>query len=449
MEPIDYEKRFRKLRNGYIILAITIASSIIIALVTVNIRITSSIEKKNSISSIINISGRQRMLSQNIAKLSLLISENNNGANELISEIDSLLVLFRESHKTLLNNNNSIELRAKFDEIQPSFEALYSAGKEFITSPDLDKRARIIQSESEFLPLMDDIVNEYDKLGTKGYRIINSNVQLSNYSIILLVILAAITTYVVAIRIVRKYTTELSKRSTELREMQIELEKSRVKEQFAYIASHDLQEPVRTIISLSEMLETNHLDKMDNNGKEIVNFIKESSHRMARLIRGLLDYSRLGKNQELERIDLNEVIENIKNDLNIQIVEKGASISYSKLPDIVGYRLDVNSIFQNLISNAIKFSRTEEALKVEISFTEDDHFWHFQVKDNGIGFEAKDNEKVFQLFQRLHGREKFEGIGIGLAHCKRIAEIHKGDISVESQVGIGSEFQFSISKELI
>ena len=183
------------------------------------------------------------------------------------------MVLFKESHTTLLNHNNSTELKAKFEAIQPRFNALYSAGKEFVASPDLDKRARIIQSESEFLPLMDDLVNEYDKLGTKGYVIIHDNVQLSNYSIILLVILAAITTYLVAIRIVRIYTTELSNRSAELRETQVELEKSRVKEQFAYIASHDLQEPVRTIISLSEMLEINHLDKMNNDGKEIVNFI--------------------------------------------------------------------------------------------------------------------------------------------------------------------------------
>lgn len=449
MESIDYEKRFRKLRNGYIILAITIASSIIIALVAVNIRISSSIEKRNSISSIINISGRQRMLSQSIAKLSLLISERGDDTNELISDMDSLLILFKESHTTLLSYDNSIDLNAKFEIIQPSFDALYSAAKEFIVAPDLDKRTRIIQSESEFLPLMDDLVNEYDKLGSKGYIVIHNNVQLSNYSVILLVIIAAITTYLVAIRIVRIYTTELSNRSTELREMQVELEKSRVKEQFAYIASHDLQEPVRTIISLSKLLRQSHSSELNAEGEKIVEFIEESSHRMKRLIRGLLDYSRLGKNQELEEINLNEVLDSISKDLQTQIEETNTTLKYPKLPSIIGYRLDINSIFQNLISNAIKFGKSSGDSNVKIGHSESDKYWFFSVEDNGIGVEEKDRDKIFQLFQRLHNRNKFDGVGIGLAHCKRIVEIHRGGISVDSKIGEGSVFHFSISKELV
>lgn len=452
MEQIDYKKRFKGLRNRFILLAISIASIIIIALVAVNFRISSSIENKENISSLINISGRQRMLSQSVAKLSFLISENEGNAEDLVSDLDSLLILFEESHYILVSYNDSLNSKAldkKFAIIQPIFEALYNTGIEFMTAPSIGKRARVIELETEFLPIMDELVKEYDELISKGYITINNNVRLSNYAIILLVMLAAILTYQVAIRIVRNYSIELSNRSNELRETQIELEKSRVKEQFAYIASHDLQEPVRTIISLSELLQERHADKMDAEGKQIIQFVKDSGNRMTQLIRGLLDYSRLGKNQEYEKIDLNKLLGTIVGDLNAQIVDKNAEVQFSNMPIIVGYGLDLYSIFQNLISNAIKFSRPSEASRIEISYSEDVKHWFFNVKDNGIGMESKDSEKVFQIFQRLHNRNKFDGVGIGLAHCKRIAEIHRGSIFVESELGVGSNFQFSISKELV
>lgn len=451
MEQIDYKKRFKALRNRFILLAITIASIIIVALVAVNLRISSSIESKDGISSLINISGRQRMLSQSVAKLSLLILENDASAEGLVSDLDSLLSLFEESHYTLVSSNNSLNSKAideKFAVIQPIFETLNNTGMAFIAAPSIDKRARIIELESEFLPIMDDLVKEYEELGSKSYLAINKNVSLSNYAIILLVVLAAILTYQVAIRIVKNYSIELSNRSTELRETQIELEKSRVKEQFAYIASHDLQEPVRTIISLAELLQKRHVDTMDADGKQIIQFVKDSGNRMTQLIKGLLDYSRLGKNQEYEKVDLNELLDTIVRDLNAQIVDKSAEIQFSNMPTISGFRLDLHSIFQNLVSNAIKFSKLSEASKIEISYSEDVKYWFFNVKDNGIGMELKDREKVFQIFQRLHNRSKFDGVGIGLAHCKRIAEIHRGSISVESEIGVGSDFQFSISKEL-
>lgn len=451
MEQIDYKKRFKALRNRFILLAITIASIIIVALVAVNLRISSSIESKDGISSLINISGRQRMLSQSVAKLSLLILENDASAEGLVSDLDSLLSLFEESHYTLVSSNNSLNSKAideKFAVIQPIFETLNNTGMAFIAAPSIDKRARIIELESEFLPIMDDLVKEYEELGSKSYLAINKNVSLSNYAIILLVVLAAILTYQVAIRIVKNYSIELSNRSTELRETQIELEKSRVKEQFAYIASHDLQEPVRTIISLAELLQKRHVDTLDADGKQIIQFVKDSGNRMTQLIKGLLDYSRLGKNQEYEKVDLNELLDTIVRDLNAQIVDKNAEIQFSNMPTIFGFRLDLHSIFQNLVSNAIKFSKLSEASKIEISYSEDVKYWFFNVKDNGIGMELKDREKVFQIFQRLHNRSKFDGVGIGLAHCKRIAEIHRGSISVESEIGVGSDFQFSISKEL-
>lgn len=217
-------------------------------------------------------------------------------------------------------------------------------------------------------------------------------------------------------------------------------------EQFAYIASHDLQEPVRTVRSFIDMLRQNCGDSLDMDGLQILEFIENSSLRMQELIKGLLDYSRLGKHAAPSRVSLNGLLEDVEQDLSTRLAETQAQLHIAELPDVMGHKTELRLLFQNLISNAIKFARPGVPPVVKVSAQEEDDHWVFQVEDNGIGIAKSQYERVFLIFQRLHGRFDYEGTGIGLAHCKKIVELHGGRIWLESEEGQGSTFYFSLKR---
>ena len=221
-----------------------------------------------------------------------------------------------------------------------------------------------------------------------------------------------------------------------------------IKERFAYIASHDLQEPVRTIISLSRMVNEEYYDRLDDSGKQMLSFINDSGKRMSTLIKGLLDYSRLGTDKRIEEVNINALLSEIEIDLANKIETYNAQLVYDDLPIITGFSVELRSLFQNLISNAIKFSRKDVKPVIEIKVSEDINGWKFSVSDNGIGIEPKFKDKIFQIFHRINSKESYEGTGIGLAHCFRIVEIHGGTIWVDSRLGEGSTFYFTINKVL-
>lgn len=215
-------------------------------------------------------------------------------------------------------------------------------------------------------------------------------------------------------------------------------------EQFAYIASHDLQEPVRTVRSFIDMLRQNCGDTLDMDGLQILEFIENSSLRMQELIKGLLDYSRLGKHAAPSRVSLNGLLDDVEQDLNSRLAETQAKLQIDHLPDVIGHKTELRLLFQNLISNAIKFARPGVPPVVKISAHAENDHWIFAVADNGIGIAKSQYERVFLIFQRLHGRFDYEGTGIGLAHCKKIVELHGGRIWLESEEGKGSTFYFSL-----
>jgi len=247
-----------------------------------------------------------------------------------------------------------------------------------------------------------------------------------------------------------KVTRDLSER----READLEREKNeqllnsknKELEQFLYIASHDLQEPIRTINNFAGLLSRKYEQNFDEEGKKILQFINQGCYRMIDLIKGLLHYSRIGINKKTSLIDCNTIIELVKNDLSVAIQESGAEIAMGKLPLIKGFNTEIRLLFQNLLSNAIKFRKPDVPLKIHISSENQDRFWQFSVKDNGIGIDSKFNDKIFQIFQRLHLMNEYEGSGIGLAHCSKIAELHGGKIWVASTPSEGSTFYFTISK---
>ncbi|MGZ7067466.1 MAG: PAS domain S-box protein [Methanobacterium sp.] len=229
-----------------------------------------------------------------------------------------------------------------------------------------------------------------------------------------------------------------------------ELERSNEElQQFAHVASHDLQEPLRTIASFTQLLERRYKGQLDENADEFMDYIVEASVRMKAQIEGLLEYSRVvTKGKEFELVDTNKALNQTIKILDISIKEADAEITYDELTDVMGDTLQLERVFQNLISNAIKFRKREEPLKIHISAyeSEDGNEYVFSVQDNGIGIEEQYMERIFTIFQRLHTRDVYKGTGIGLAIVKRIIERHGGRIWVESEFGVGSVFYFTLPK---
>ncbi|MCX4028281.1 hypothetical protein H0A36_06295 [Endozoicomonas sp. SM1973] len=215
-------------------------------------------------------------------------------------------------------------------------------------------------------------------------------------------------------------------------------------EQFAYITSHDLQEPLRTIMSYSELITTRYNKILDDTGKKSLHFITQSTHHMSMLIKGLLDYSRIGYNKKRSLINCNTLVKSIQDELHSLIKITHAVIKVDELPSIQGYPAELRMLFQHLICNAIKFQKSNTQPKVEIFAHKEKNYWLFVVQDNGIGIEDNLKNKIFVVFQRLHKKNEYEGIGIGLAYCKKVVDLHKGQIWVDSKLNEGSTFFFTI-----
>jgi len=218
-------------------------------------------------------------------------------------------------------------------------------------------------------------------------------------------------------------------------------------ERFAYVASHDLQEPLRMIVSFIQLFEKRYKDKLDEDADDFINFIVDGAKRMQSLINDLLSYSQIGRSDKpFKLFDTNVVINSVIDNLKKSIEETNAKITYDPLPTLIGNEAEFIQLLQNLISNAIKFHKEEEPPVVHISAKLQKKQWIFSVRDNGIGIDSQFFDRIFIIFQRLHKKDEFGGTGIGLAICKKIIEHHNGKIWVESEVGKGSTFYFSIPK---
>ena len=218
-------------------------------------------------------------------------------------------------------------------------------------------------------------------------------------------------------------------------------------EQFAYMASHDLQQPLRTISNFVQLLDRKYADQLDEEAREFIRYAVEGSTRMQRMIRDLLAYSRVQRlDLELEFVDFNEVMEEVNTNLQEVAQASTANVLSEYLPALRASRRQMVQLFQNLIENAIKFSRNEQRPEVIIAAEEEGSRVRFSVRDNGIGIAEEHRDRIFSLFQRLHEQESVEGTGIGLAICQKIVENHGGKIWVESEPGKGSIFYFTVRK---
>jgi PAS domain S-box-containing protein len=251
----------------------------------------------------------------------------------------------------------------------------------------------------------------------------------------------------------QQYMKELKTANTELIELQDSLKDTIKKleisnkelQQFAYVASHDLQEPLRMVASFSQLLERKYKDKLDSDADDYIDFIVEGSHRMKDLIDDLLAFSRLNtQRNEFHFTDLNQIFDKVIFNLKSTIEEEDAHITKDNLPIVRCDSSQISQVLQNLISNSIKFHQTLPM--IHVSAEENDHEWIIEVKDEGIGINPAHHQKIFDVFRRLHTREEYAGTGIGLSICKRIIERHNGRIWVESEPGKGANFYFTIPK---
>lgn len=240
-----------------------------------------------------------------------------------------------------------------------------------------------------------------------------------------------------------QYTAELKRSNEDL-------------EQFAYVASHDLQEPLRKIRAFGDRLLNRYRTQLDGQGEDYIKRMQSASMRMQTLIEDLLSYSRVSRsNETFDKLDMNLIMAEIRDDLDIQIKREKAVVNIGKIPEITGERMQIKRLFQNLINNAIKFHKPNsvpvvDVLGKRVKWHEvkrdfgislpDSVYTMIVIKDNGIGFDEKFSEKIFNIFQRLHGRTEYEGTGIGLAICRKIVANHKGYITARSKENVGSEF---------
>lgn len=235
-------------------------------------------------------------------------------------------------------------------------------------------------------------------------------------------------------------TKKVEERTQELRRSNEELQR------FAYVASHDLQEPLRIVASFTQLLAQRYKGRLDRDADELIDYAVDGANRMRALIEDLLAYSRVG-GQELHRsrVPLDDVLERVRATLDPTIRETGASVTHDALPVVSADPMQIEQLLQNLVANAIKFRRPDTPTRVHVSARRgDDGAWEIGVEDNGIGIRPEHQDRIFVIFQRLHSREEYAGTGIGLAICHRIVERHGGRIWVESSPGAGSTFRFTL-----
>lgn len=244
--------------------------------------------------------------------------------------------------------------------------------------------------------------------------------------------------------------TEVQKQKKLLNEYIIKLEnKNKELEDYTYIAAHDLQEPVNNIKGITDILiaERKSLNPSEQEIEQYINLISGAANKLSTLIKGLMETNRLGQIDSMTEVDFKEVIQGAISNLQNKIRTKNANIIIlNELPKVFGFKFELELLFQNLLSNALKFQKPDVTPIIKISCHDQEYSWLFKVEDNGIGIDSRYKDKLFKMFRRLHTQTEIEGTGIGLVQCKKIVEQHNGEIWFESELGKGTVFYFTIRK---
>ncbi|HSV29492.1 MAG TPA: ATP-binding protein, partial [Candidatus Omnitrophota bacterium] len=232
-----------------------------------------------------------------------------------------------------------------------------------------------------------------------------------------------------------------------MRETVAELKRSNAElEQFAYVVSHDLREPLRMVTAYAQLLGRRYAGQLDADGEEFLHYVTDGARRMERLIDDILAFSRVGRCAvPPSGFESGDALQTVLDDLRPAIAETGAEVMVGPMPAIVADRGQIERLFENLLANALKYRDPERPLRITVSGEEASTIWQFSVADNGIGIDSADFDRIFMVFERLHGRE-VPGTGLGLAICKKIVERHGGRIWVDSALGAGSTFHLTLAR---
>ncbi len=410
------------------------------------------LHQKKSDARTINLAGKQRMISQkiNLDFYKILIDKQDP------IQLPLLVKEWKNTHYNLVNNLGENELSPITDPIALQLMSDLSKRISFVED-QLDNLSsgkavdlkQINTNQSDFLIEMNQVVTHLEKASSDklGFIIF---IELLLMIISILVIIFEVQYVFKPIQNKLVESLEETKKSKESLEKSIaELErKNQDLEQFAYAASHDLQEPLRTITSFTQLLHRKHKDRLSKGDKEEMMFIVDAARRMKALITGLLKYTTIGKKRQIDSIDCNSLVHTIKRDLTTMLEEKNAKLRIGELPKLNAYETEMRQLFQNLITNALKFQKTEVQPNIHITAKDLEGKYQFSIQDNGIGIAEEFQDQIFSIFKRLNTIDKYEGTGIGLAQCKKIVELHNGRIWVDSKENQGSTFHFTIAYSL-
>lgn len=394
---------------------------------------------------------------QALSKQEEEISRLNRRINDQLALIDKRNVEVEALQKEINQQNEELqELQERSEAQKLAIERreLERLDQEQTFENEIEKRQEEIEQIDQTLEaqklLLEDQGYQIDEQKSL-LRIQRQELNAQEWFTILFAILAALSLITIffiwrGYQIKRKANETLAVKNAAIEKQAREIDqKSQEMEQFAYIASHDLQEPLNTISGSLSLIDGQQLDEV---GTSSVKFIDDAINRMRKMILGLMEHARLGSDVEFQELDGNQLLEGVKTNLRQRILDKRAKVEWGTMPSIYGHEVELTLLFQNLINNALKFMKPDEIPEVHISaqeYVEDARqYWLFRVQDNGIGIDPAHQQKIFGLFQRLNSRSAYEGSGIGLAHCKKIVELHGGKIWVESELGLGSTFCFTI-----
>lgn len=412
-----------------------------------------ALHQKRQDSNIINISGRQRMLSQRIAlkfhelkyeKISL--NEIEGYYKEWVAAHDELLVANHQLLTSFFASSALNKINQHLESLTPNINFIEKEIAILKLTGTIPLEA-IISNQEGFLKQMDKLVYDFTDYSNRKLTII----------IILELILATLTILVIALEVRYIYYPQAKKLEASLDEVEQKSQilnltnklldkKNKELEQFNYIVSHDLKEPLRTINNYINLIEEDFDNNMNPNLRRFFKVVKGSANRMRLLIESLLNYSRLGINKSPTQCNCNQILAEVVAGLENQIKKTNATLHLENLPETSVYGIEMHQLLQNLISNALKFNKKDHPVVITVGCNEQETAYEFFVSDNGIGIDSKYFDKIFQVFQRLNNRKEYEGEGIGLANCKKIVELHGGKIWVESVINQGSTFKFTIPK---